>query len=484
MNPLAALIASLTGTAATNGPGAGTAGGQEPGLFAQLLNGTAEEGQPLLAVLGGQQDGASLPGIQSPDNPSAPLISLPLPGESAPQSVNPAHALLGDAVADGKSAPVAAQTPTPLAVTGEDTAPLASAPALDPGERENSGSDETENSSTGELTLLAGANSTVAKDNPAPSTLAAPAPQTPQQPPELQASAPNAAQQSSAAPAASPAPAPASAPSVQTAPAPVIPEAGTAPQQTAANSAPAAAPRSPAEAGQRIEREPQADSGAKRAENSEAGAPRSERTQAAQIVRTTVNPVTGQTLLHVAERNSGDGQTSSSLDAGINAVQLRAGAPAQGAAAAQPGTPQATQVPLNNLAVHIAQQARNGVNRFDIRLDPPELGRLEIRLDVTREGQVTTHMVVERTETLDLLQRDSRGLERALQEAGLDTSKGGLSFSLKGQGQQNSASTDGSASQAARAGEDGDEQAGDGEADETAQQSHLYTASGGLDIRI
>jgi len=95
--------------------------------------------------------------------------------------------------------------------------------------------------------------------------------------------------------------------------------------------------------------------------------------------------------------------------------------------------PQAPQVPLNALAVHIAQQAQAGAKRFDIRLDPPELGRLEIRLDVARDGRATTHLVVERAETLDLLQRDARSLERALQNAGLDTSKDGLTFSLKDQ---------------------------------------------------
>ncbi len=95
--------------------------------------------------------------------------------------------------------------------------------------------------------------------------------------------------------------------------------------------------------------------------------------------------------------------------------------------------PQAPQLPLNSLAVNIAQQAQAGAKRFDIRLDPPELGRLEIRLDVARDGRATAHLVVERAETLDLLQRDARSLERALQNAGLETSKDGLTFSLKDQ---------------------------------------------------
>lgn len=45
-------------------------------------------------------------------------------------------------------------------------------------------------------------------------------------------------------------------------------------------------------------------------------------------------------------------------------------------------------------------------------------------------------VTVERPETLELLQRDARGLERALQDAGLRTDSGSLNFNLRGDGQQ------------------------------------------------
>ncbi|MCZ7643503.1 MAG: flagellar hook-length control protein FliK [Pseudorhodoplanes sp.] len=95
-------------------------------------------------------------------------------------------------------------------------------------------------------------------------------------------------------------------------------------------------------------------------------------------------------------------------------------------------------VPLAGLAVEIAAQARAGKNRFEIRLDPPELGRIDVRLDVDREGNVTSRLVVERAETLDLLRRDAHALERALNQAGLKTSDNALQFSLRDQnGSQN-----------------------------------------------
>lgn len=91
----------------------------------------------------------------------------------------------------------------------------------------------------------------------------------------------------------------------------------------------------------------------------------------------------------------------------------------------------ADMVPVAGLAVAIAAHAQTGKNHFEIRLDPPELGRIDVRLDVDRDGQVTSHLRVERPETLDLLRRDAPALERALQQAGLKTSDNGLQFSLR-----------------------------------------------------
>lgn len=90
---------------------------------------------------------------------------------------------------------------------------------------------------------------------------------------------------------------------------------------------------------------------------------------------------------------------------------------------------------IHGLAVDIASKAHAGGRRFEIRLDPPELGRVDVRLEVEKDGTVTTRLMVERAETLDLLQRDSRQLERALQSSGLETNSGGLEFSLRDQSQ-------------------------------------------------
>jgi flagellar hook-length control protein FliK len=90
-------------------------------------------------------------------------------------------------------------------------------------------------------------------------------------------------------------------------------------------------------------------------------------------------------------------------------------------------------VPIAGLPVTIAAHAQAGSNQFDIRLDPPDLGRIEVKLSVDADGQVTSHVTVDRPETLSLLQSQQPQLERALEQAGLKTADNGLQFSLRDQ---------------------------------------------------
>lgn len=89
------------------------------------------------------------------------------------------------------------------------------------------------------------------------------------------------------------------------------------------------------------------------------------------------------------------------------------------------------QVNLPQVAFEVVRQFEAGNSRFQIRLDPAELGRIDVRLDVDKSGAVSARMTVERPETLDLLQRDQRALQQALQQAGLDASRTSLEFSLR-----------------------------------------------------
>jgi flagellar hook-length control protein FliK len=90
-------------------------------------------------------------------------------------------------------------------------------------------------------------------------------------------------------------------------------------------------------------------------------------------------------------------------------------------------------VPLNGLAIEIAASAKSGKSRFEIRLDPADLGRIDVRIDVDRNGQVTSHLRVEKPETLAMLRQDAPQLQRQLDDAGFKTADGGLQFSLRDQ---------------------------------------------------
>ncbi len=89
------------------------------------------------------------------------------------------------------------------------------------------------------------------------------------------------------------------------------------------------------------------------------------------------------------------------------------------------------EVPLGAVPVEIGLKSLAGVNHFEIRLDPAELGRIEVRLDIDEDGGVKAHLTVDRVETLALLQRDARSLERAFEQAGLKPTDGSVDLSLR-----------------------------------------------------
>jgi flagellar hook-length control protein FliK len=69
--------------------------------------------------------------------------------------------------------------------------------------------------------------------------------------------------------------------------------------------------------------------------------------------------------------------------------------------------------------------------RFELRLDPPELGRIEVRLEVTRDHRVTAVIAADTPQALSELARHARDLEQTLQSAGLELGENGLSFDLR-----------------------------------------------------
>jgi len=131
----------------------------------------------------------------------------------------------------------------------------------------------------------------------------------------------------------------------------------------------------------------------------------------------------GQTLVAINEV----GDTTVLAQSGGQALSANAASASAGATATT------ARPDVNALAIRIAQKSQDGTQRFEIALDPPELGRVDVRLEFGRDGRVATHLTVDSTDTLDALMRDSRGLERALQAQGLKLDDGGVQYHLRDQ---------------------------------------------------
>lgn len=83
------------------------------------------------------------------------------------------------------------------------------------------------------------------------------------------------------------------------------------------------------------------------------------------------------------------------------------------------------------VAVSLKKGAASGeAKNIRIQLDPPELGRVEIRMEFGKDKTVKAVLTAEKPETFMMLQRDAQVLERALQEAGLEADGDSLSFEL------------------------------------------------------
>ncbi len=137
-----------------------------------------------------------------------------------------------------------------------------------------------------------------------------------------------------------------------------------------------------------------------------------------------------------AQRIEGVANQSTNLPGAAPAGLGHATARTPGMLPAQARPATAQPVPVDQVAVHISKAVRAGEDRIRIRLHPAELGQIDVKLKLGADGLVKAIVWVDKPETFDLLQKDARGLERALQEAGLKTDSGSLSFHLRGENHQ------------------------------------------------
>jgi flagellar hook-length control protein FliK len=132
-------------------------------------------------------------------------------------------------------------------------------------------------------------------------------------------------------------------------------------------------------------------------------------------------PATGQAAAGLVDTTLGSSQAGASNPA------------APPAPPAHPRWATPVQTPASQVGARLAAQAGDGSRSYDIQLDPANLGRVRVHLDVGKDGAVTASISADRSDTLMMLRSDARTLQQALQDAGLSTTAGSLEFSLSGQ---------------------------------------------------
>jgi flagellar hook-length control protein FliK len=139
----------------------------------------------------------------------------------------------------------------------------------------------------------------------------------------------------------------------------------------------------------------------------------------------------------------------------------------------------------DQIAVHIQRAVKESVDKISIQLSPTELGQIHVKMKVDDDKNVTATITVERPSTLDLLQRDTKTLERALQEAGLKTDTGSLSFSLQRGNQGDSSDTPGWGQGNGRIGSSGQENsASTAEISAATAGNEVDTANGLVNVAV
>ncbi|HEY9078855.1 flagellar hook-length control protein FliK [Magnetovibrio sp.] len=86
--------------------------------------------------------------------------------------------------------------------------------------------------------------------------------------------------------------------------------------------------------------------------------------------------------------------------------------------------------------VQITKAIADGLDKISIQLRPAHLGRIDVQLEMASDGRVTAVVTADNKDTLDLLKQDSRELERAMREAGLNMGSGDVSYNLRENGGQ------------------------------------------------
>ena len=138
--------------------------------------------------------------------------------------------------------------------------------------------------------------------------------------------------------------------------------------------------------------------------------------------------------------------------------------------------------PAEQVSVRITRALQAGNDRISIRLNPAELGRVEVKVELSHDGRMTAVVTADNKETLDLLRRDASDLQKALQQGGIDLSSGDLAFNLRGENGQTADDGDGSTGATKVAAEDAAD-ADDAKPEVALMPSDIVLGEGRIDVK-
>ncbi|TCS62141.1 flagellar hook-length control protein FliK [Varunaivibrio sulfuroxidans] len=155
---------------------------------------------------------------------------------------------------------------------------------------------------------------------------------------------------------------------------------------------------------------------------------------------------------------NGGGAATTALNASGAAATMGAMSGGESAQAASLGSPMGLQTPTQQSAaihksapppptpshkpvaeqvsVQITKALADGLDKIRIQLRPASMGRVDVQIELSRDGHVSAVISADNKHTLDMLKQDSRELQKALQDAGLQAGTGDLTFNLNENGAQ------------------------------------------------
>ncbi|MDD3371207.1 MAG: flagellar hook-length control protein FliK [Alphaproteobacteria bacterium] len=140
---------------------------------------------------------------------------------------------------------------------------------------------------------------------------------------------------------------------------------------------------------------------------------------------------------------------------------------------------------VDQVILQMNRNVKNGQSNMSLQLHPTDLGKITVKLEFGKDDKVQGTVVAENPKTLEMLQKDSRSLERALQDAGLRAEPGSLQFSLGEQHNgQNANNASGGEANRASSGTDSASDSGIDGTEIVAAAETYYITPTGVNIQV